>query len=289
MLKLKEEEVLYLLEEQLPEMLELNPALESRAFRAFLRVFTTKEETAAILAEMRDFRGEFRHFRTQVEDRFEQVDQRFDQVELRLDGMDQRFDGMDQRFDGMDQRFDGMDQRFDGMDQRFDGMDQRFDGMDQRFEKVEEGLGAIRKDMSDLRCWAEVLTGRLQNRVGRNLEDLVAGALRAALRRSDIKPEQLRLRQPVVDEEGLVGLPGKRRFEIDILAENGQLTVFEIKSFCDWDDVNTLDDRVTLIRALNPDRKVEGVMIALGVDYRVQERCAELGITLVYRGDEIPP
>lgn len=282
MLKLKEEEVMYLLEEKLPEMLELNPDLESRAFRAFLRVFTTKEETAAILSEMREFRGEFRHFSTQVEGRFEQADQRFDRMELRLDGVDQRLEGVDQRLEGMDQRLGAVEGRLGGVEDGLGGVEGRLGG-------VEDGLGAVRKDMSDLRCWVELLTGRLQNRVGRNLEDLVAGALRAALRRTDIKADQLRLRQSVVDEQGLVGLPGKRRFEIDILAENGQLTVFEVKSFCDWDDVNTLDDRVTLVRALNPGKKVEGVMIALGVDYHVQERCAELGITLVYRGDEIPP
>lgn len=65
-------------------------------------------------------------------------------------------------------------------------------------------------------------------------------------------------------------------------------STFEVKSFCDWDDVNTLADRVELVQALNPGKKVEGVMIAIGIDYGVPERCAELGITLVYHGEEVP-
>ncbi|MGC8779765.1 MAG: hypothetical protein ACP5UQ_02775, partial [Anaerolineae bacterium] len=95
MLKLKEEEVLYLLEEQLPDMLERRPDLEPRAFRAFLKVFTTKEETAAILSEMREMHGELRHFRTEVKERFEQMDQRFEQVDQRFEQVDQRFEQVD--------------------------------------------------------------------------------------------------------------------------------------------------------------------------------------------------
>ncbi|MGC8779766.1 MAG: hypothetical protein ACP5UQ_02780, partial [Anaerolineae bacterium] len=161
-------------------------------------------------------------------------------------------------------------------------------GLQEVRQEMAQGFQEVRQEIGDLRSWTQLVVGRLQTRVGRNLEDLVAGALRVALRRPDIKPKQLRLRQVIVDEQGLVGLPGKRRFEIDILAEDGQLTVFEIKSFCDTDDVNNLADRVTLVQALHPERKVEGVMIALGIDYGVPERCAELGITLVYHGEETP-
>jgi len=230
MLKLKDEELLYMLEMQLPEMLERSPELEPRAFRALIKVFATKEETAAILTEMREFHGEFLHFRTQVEDRFDQVDRRFDQV------------------------------------------DQRFDEMS--------------RAMADLRDWVEVNVGGLQRRSGRKLEDVVAGALRVALERPDIRPEQLRLRQKMVDETGIIGLPGQKRpFEVDILAQDGQITVFEVKSYCEWEDIDRLADKVRFIARENPDVKVEGIMIAMSIGDDVRERCAELGITLVYRGD----
>ncbi|MBM4460577.1 MAG: hypothetical protein FJ011_22930 [Chloroflexi bacterium] len=253
MLKLKDEEVLYMLETQIPELLERRPELEPRAFRAFLRVFTTKEETAAILAELREFHGEFLHFRTEVNERFEQVDQRFEQV----------------------------DQRFEQVDQRLDGIDRRLDG-------VEGELGSIRNEMRDRFDLLQSFLGRFQTRTGRSLEDVVAGALRAALRRPDIKPEQLRLRQRLVDEHGLVSRGRQRRFEVDVLAEDGQLTVFEVKSYCNADDVDALLDRVVLVRGLNPGRVVEGVMIALSIEADVPQRCTELGLTLVHRGEVIP-
>ncbi len=150
-------------------------------------------------------------------------------------------------------------------------MDQRFDGLSQ--------------EMQDLRDWVEGIVGRFQVRSGRNLENVVAGALRVALRRPDIKPEQLRLRQRLVDEKGVVGPPGQRRFEIDILAQDSQISVFEVKTYCEWEDVDRLNEKVTFVKSLYPDKKVEGIMIALAIGDEVRERCAELGITLAYHGD----
>ncbi len=264
MLKLKDEEVLHILEEQLPEMIERDPDLERRAFRAFLRVFTTKEETAAILAEMREFRGEFRRFSAKTDQRFEQIDQRFEQI---------------------DRRFEEIDRRFEQIDRRFEEIDRRFEHVDQRFEEVDRRLEGLQQEMSDLRDWVEGVVGGLQRRSGRRLEDVVAGALRVALRRPDIKPDQLRLRQRMVDEKGVVGLPGQRRFEIDILAQDGQISVFEVKSYCEWEDIDRLHEKVAFVQALNPGVKVEGIMIAMSIGDEVRERCQELGITLVYHGD----
>jgi hypothetical protein len=271
MLKLKDEEVLHILEEQLPEMIERDPDLERRAFRAFLRVFTTKEETAAILAEMREFRGEFRRFSAKTDQRFEQIDQRFEQI--------------DRRFEQIDRRFEEIDRRFEQIDRRFEEIDRRFEHVDQRFEEVDRRLEGLQQEMSDLRDWVEGVVGGLQRRSGRRLEDVVAGALRVALRRPDIKPDQLRLRQRMVDEKGVVGLPGQRRFEIDILAQDGQISVFEVKSYCEWEDIDRLHEKVAFVQALNPGVKVEGIMIAMSIGDEVRERCQELGITLVYHGD----
>jgi predicted nuclease with TOPRIM domain len=232
MLKLSDEQLLYILDVQLPEMLERNPELEPRAFRAFFKIFTTKEQTAAILAELREFRGEFQHFRTEVENRFGQVDQRFDQVDQRLESIDRRFDQLDRKMD-------------------------------------------------DLRDWVELVVGRFQVRSGRKLEDVVAGTLRLALHRPDITPNNIRLRQKVVDEQGVIG-PAGQSYEVDILADDGQITVFEVKSACEAEDVDHLADKVALIRALHPDQKVEGVMVALGIEDEAEARCAQYGLSLVH-------
>jgi len=314
MLKLKDEELLYILEMQLPEMLERSPNLEPRAFRSLIKVFTTKEETAAILTEMREFHGEFRHFQIRVEDRFDQIDRRSEQVDARFDQVDARFDQVDTRFDQVDehlqqvdghlqqvdehlqqvdehlQQVDGHLQQVDGHLQQVDGhlqqVDGHLEGVDEHLEGVDARFDQIDRTIADLRDWVEVNVGGLQRRSGRKLEDVVAGALRVALERPDIRPDQLRLRQRMVDETGIVGLPGQKRpFEVDILAQDGQITVFEVKSYCEWEDIDRLADKVKFIGQANPGVKVEGIMIAMSIGDDVRERCTELGITLVYHGD----
>ena len=279
MLKLKDEELLYILEMQLPEMLERSPNLEPRAFRSLIKVFTTKEETAAILTEMREFHGEFRHFQIRVEDRFDQIDRRSEQVDARFDQVDARFDQVDTRFDQVDEHLQQVDGHLQQVDGHLEGVDEHLEGVDARFDQID-------RTIADLRDWVEVNVGGLQRRSGRKLEDVVAGALRVALERPDIRPDQLRLRQRMVDETGIVGLPGQKRpFEVDILAQDGQITVFEVKSYCEWEDIDRLADKVKFIGQANPGVKVEGIMIAMSIGDDVRERCTELGITLVYHGD----
>ncbi len=157
--------------------------------------------------------------------------------------------------------------------------------MDQRFEQVDQRFDSLSQEIRDIRDWVEGIVGKFQVRSGRNLENVVAGALRVALRRPDIKPEQLRLRQRLVDEKGVVGPPGQRRFEIDILAQDGQISVFEVKSYYEWEDIDRLSEKVAFVQSLYPDKKVEGIMIALAIGDEVRERCVELGITLAYHGD----
>ncbi len=120
MKKLSDEEVLYILDTQLPEMLDREPDLEPRAFHAFMKAFATKESVAAILEELRAFDGRVLHFqaetaqtresvqtaiqelRAQIVRRFEQVDKRFKQVQGEVQGL--RTD-MLQRFEQVDRQF----------------------------------------------------------------------------------------------------------------------------------------------------------------------------------------
>ncbi|MEZ4714050.1 MAG: hypothetical protein R3A44_43100, partial [Caldilineaceae bacterium] len=60
-------------------------------------------------------------------------------------------------------------------------------------------------------------------------EELVAAALRYGLRTNDINPESIELRRPLVDRDGLIFSPGYRT-EVDIIARNGHLTIFEVKA-----------------------------------------------------------
>ena len=236
---LTDEELLETLEKQLPALLARHPEMEQRVYTAFMRTFATKEEVAAVLSELRDFRGEFDTFCLRNDEQFENVNERFEKV----------------------------DERFEKVDERFEKIDERFDQMDQRF--------------SDLRDWVEMIVGRFQTRSGRKLEDVVAGTMRLVLGRDDILSENVRLRQPLEDEDGMIG-PSGRRYEVDILVYNSTLLVFEVKSVCEVEDVDRFADKVALMRTLHPDKIVDGVIVTMAPLNEVETRCIEWGIKLVH-------
>ena len=145
--------------------------------------------------------------------------------------------------------------------------------MNKRFEMMHQ-------DFVDLRKSVNIQVGGLQRRAGRNLENLVAGTLRLALGMRDIKPENIKLRQKIVDKEGLIGLVGKD-YEIDILAINGKTTLFEIKSVPEKEDVERFSEKIKLARAVLNSPDANAVMIALDKPEELIEICHDLGITLV--------
>ena len=222
---LTDEELLETLEKQLPALLARHPEMEQRIYMAFMRTFATKEEVAAVLSELRDFRGEFDAFRSGTE--------------MFQSGMETFRSEVNERFDLMDQRF------------------------------------------SDLRDWVEMIVGRFQTRSGRKLEDVVAGTMRLVLGRDDIVSENVRLRQPLEDEDGMIG-PSGRRYEVDILVDNSTLLVFEVKSVCEVEDVDRFADKVGLMRTLHPDKTVDGVIVTMAPLDEVETRCVEWGIKLVH-------
>ena len=85
MTRLNDEELIELFGRQLPDLLERRPDLEPMIYNVFLKILVRKEEVAAILAELREFRAD-------VDRRFEQVDTRFGQVDTRLNTLEARME-----------------------------------------------------------------------------------------------------------------------------------------------------------------------------------------------------
>ena len=85
MVQLSDEELLELFGQQLPGLLERRPDLEPVIYTVFLKAFVRKEEVAAVLAELREFRTEVNQRFAQVDQRFAQVDQRFETLETRME------------------------------------------------------------------------------------------------------------------------------------------------------------------------------------------------------------
>ena len=233
--------------------------------------------------------------REEMNQRFEQVERRFEQMEQRIEQVEQRIEQVEQRVDllreEMNRRFEQVDQRFEQVDQRFEQVDQRFEQVDQRFEqvhqdhlelkrrviKLESGQERILEKMTGFDAWLKVITGNMGTEKGQTLEDLFAIALRYGLKNPNIKPESIRLRQELMDVEGQVF----RKYygtEIDLIAEDGKLTVFELKATASIDDVDLFGMKIELVRLQNPDKQVQGIFVSPGAGERIKKRCMEFGL-----------
>jgi len=133
--------------------------------------------------------------------------------------------------------------------------------------------------MDGQEAWLRFVTGNLGAEKGQNLEDMFAVALRHGLKNPDISPDKIRLRQKLVDVEGEVF---KRGFatEVDLIAENDRLIVFEVKATAKPSEVDIFALKVELVAAQNPDRQVRGMLITLAPSVDVRQRCAECGLEL---------
>ncbi|MBI1928201.1 hypothetical protein HYR99_28645 [Candidatus Poribacteria bacterium] len=242
--------------EKLPQVLEIDRRFAVLIEGILAEKFPRRDEFNRLLEELTQLRIE-------QSARFEQVNQRFEQVNQQFERVNQRFEQVDQRFDRLEARMDGIDARMDRTDNRLEAI---VEGLRRNNDKLDLGLAAV---------------SNLQSRVGRNLEDTFAGALRYALNRRDISPENIQLRKSFVDTHGEIGPPG-RDYEIDILIDNSTVIVFEVKSNCNTRDLLHFNDKAEFIRKWDYLNKVvEKVMITLEKNPFLLSKCQELGITLV--------
>jgi len=166
--------------------------------------------------------------------------------------------------------------RFEEINRRFEEM--RKD-MDLRFEEVYRRFDKVDSDFKDLKDWVGIVVGGFQRRAGRNLEETVAGTLRIALEKKDVKPENIIMRKKITDDDGLIG-PKGRSYEIDLYITNSEALIFEIKSYAEEEDVVRFNDKAELaIKKLNL-KNVEKALITLEKHPSVVNLCRQLGITI---------
>ncbi|RKZ78376.1 MAG: hypothetical protein DRR19_26515, partial [Candidatus Parabeggiatoa sp. nov. 1] len=158
----------------------------------------------------------------------------------------------------MNQRFDKVDKRFDKVEQSLDKQHHDIIDIKRRMIKVETTVLRTNEKITLFDAWLKIVTGNLGTEKGQKLEELFALGLSYGLKTPDIKPETIQLRQLFVDTEGSILRKGKY-VEIDLIAENGKFTVFEVKTTAVTTDVSTFARKVQLVQRQNPDKQVEGV------------------------------
>ncbi|MBI2568623.1 MAG: hypothetical protein HYV63_16500 [Candidatus Schekmanbacteria bacterium] len=292
--------------DRLPELLRASPELRFRLYEVLAEEFPSRREMERLLAELAEQRQESAQRYEATERRFAAIDQRFEAllaelaaqreeagrrfeiIDARFEAIDRRFEAlqteMDRRFEAlqaeMDRRFEAMDKRFEKMDERFEKMDKRFEKMDERFEAMDRRFLAIDQRLKDMGQYLVVTVGGSQSRLGHELEDLVAGTLRVALDRTDLKAENLLLRQKVEDRDGFIG-PAGRRYEYDVFVSNGRYCVFEVKFGPDEEDVDRFRDKCDLVERELGRGPVERILVTIAKTPELQSYCAAHGVLLV--------
>jgi len=280
----------------LPQLLREEPEITSTIEGIIAHQFPRRDEFARLLDEVKLLREDMNR-------RFELMEQKFELMEQKFELMDQKFEAQrqetEQRFDAlykeMNHRFEQVDKRFEQVDKRFEQVDKRFEQVDKRFEeqhretvdikrrviKLESGQALLLDKMTRFDMRLNMLAGTLGTEKGERLEEVFASVLSYGLNHPDIKPESIQLRQKFMDTEGLVYLKKGKHIEVDIIAENGKLTVFEVKATTTTGNVDEFARKVKLIELQNPDKKVCGIIISPWASEEVKQCCAEYDLELL--------
>lgn len=229
----------------LPELLRTEPEIGTTIEGILAQHFPRRDELARMLDEVRDFRSE-------TNQRFEQIDSRFEQV----------------------------DSRFEQVDKRFNNIDRSLLLLKREQIQLKAGQETLLKRMDGVEAWMSFVNGVVRNEKGSSLEEVAAAALRYKLQNPDIAAENVRLRQKLVDREGVI-FPTGFETEVDIVAENGELLVFEVKSTGRASDVSLFALKVNLVRSQNPYKRVSGLFIAPAASPEIQQECTKYGLQLL--------
>jgi hypothetical protein len=171
-------------------------------------------------------------------------------------------------------------QRFEQVDHHLDGLEKGQLAIRRDVAKLQSGQDYLLRRLDGMEAWMQLLTGQLRNEKGRAMEEIVALGLRYGLGQPDIKAENIRLNQRLVDKDASV-YPVPSETEVDLVATNGELLVFEVKSSGKMGEVTAFQVKLRLLSVQNPDKRVRGVFIAPEPGDDVRRLCVQYGIELV--------
>ncbi|MEZ0345363.1 MAG: DUF3782 domain-containing protein, partial [Infirmifilum sp.] len=159
-------------------------------------------------------------------------------------------------------------------DRKFEEIVKRLEEHDRKFEEILHRL-----DLLSARVEATI--GSMGKRWGEDLERTVLYIFQEVLEKEGVKPGKVR-KFRFKDEDGrYTGRPGTL-IDIDVLIEDEELYLLEVKSHAELDHVERLIDKVPVVeRILN--RKASKIyLVAVNVDEDAFERAQEMGFKVIY-------
>jgi hypothetical protein len=147
--------------------------------------------------------------------------------------------------------------------------------------KLAEEIVRLRNDYKRLGDRFEVILGRMGRRWGVDLERTLLGTFKEVLEREGIEPGRVDSFSYVDFDGSITGLKG-RRVQADILVRDGKITLIEVKSFPDVEDVDHLKDVVGYVEKILKTNVDKVYVVAVNVDKDTLSRAEELGFKVIY-------
>jgi hypothetical protein len=231
---MSDEEVLYIIEKRLPELIKKKPDLKAKLKDMFSDVFVERDDMVKILEELRLQR--------------ENSDKRFEEINKRFEAMDKRFEKMDRRFEEMlkesNKHREETNKRFEEMlnelNKQREDTNKRFEAVDRRFEEVFRELRALREDMNKRFVEMAKEFHNAISSVGGRWGTRAERAFREGIKEILEKYFNAKVREFYIDDkEGIVkGRPA--RYQVDLLIKDSYHIIIDVKAQANEMDVNKL-------------------------------------------------
>ncbi|MHA1266814.1 MAG: hypothetical protein ACTSRS_16375 [Candidatus Helarchaeota archaeon] len=246
--------------EILPKLIRENDTIKGAVISALGGIVATKEDIKFLIESMNK---RFEAVDKRFEELIELMDKRFEAVDKRFEAMDKRFEAMDKRFEAMDKRFEAVDKRFEElielMDKRFEAVDKRFEAVDKRFEAVDKRFEAVINSIKDL----TLSVSRIESKEGILFEKTVLELMKETLQLENIDPSKIR-KEYLYDLKGVV-FHRDYATDIDVLVENDNLYLVEVKATANRQDVEHFLQNIRLYEQVTGKKVTRPLLIALRI------------------------
>jgi len=213
--------------------------------------------------------------RTQIDWLCEEINLCFEQVEEHLDQRQQQIDLLREK---MNRRLEKIETRLDQQQQQIDLLRKDVLDLERQIAQIISDIEQMNIEIIQFDGWLKLISGMKGDEKGQALEQTFALGLSYGLKDRDIKPETIQLRQLFVDSEGVVFFKKGKLIEVDLIAENHKLTVFEVKSSPEEADVEHFAKKIKVVQLAHPEKQVQGIFISPGASEAVEQHCQEWGI-----------
>ncbi|MEO0275593.1 MAG: DUF3782 domain-containing protein [candidate division WOR-3 bacterium] len=249
MKKLSEKEIIKIIEEKLPEIIEKYPSIRIKIEEIIEKKAVTKEEIKEILLELRkqreDMTGELKTLREDTNRRFEETNKRFEEINKRFEELNKRFEELRE------------------------DTNKRFEEINKRFEEItlrmENGFKILRDTIS-----------AIGSRWGIGAEDAFRKGFEEIIQELEYKV----IKWKKFDKEAKI-FSFPRPAEIDIIIKDKKRIAIEVKSSVSLSDVEEFLKSIKFYEIEENEKIDEKIIVAIFCRPGVEEYIKELNIKLI--------